>query len=114
LHALAQKATIQKSTAVLLLLVFLTSIAPRAFFHDMVANHEDLPDCRQLHHSTVLHQQGFNCHFDDLVVSVPIALLSDPAFVFTDFNFANNPASFYFSPTQSVFQHKESRGPPTI
>jgi len=96
------------------MLVFVISIAPRAFFHDVVANHEDLPDCRQLHHSTVLHQQEFNCHFDDQVVSAPFVLLSDPAFIFTDFNFANNPTSFYSSPTQSVFQLKESRGPPTI
>jgi len=109
---LAQKATIQKSTAVLLLLVFLISIAPKAFFHDLVANHKDLPDCRQFHHSTVLHQQAFDCHFDDVVATGPFELSTEPVAVLTVYCSSNQPNSFYHSHLQSFFQYKESRGPP--
>jgi hypothetical protein len=114
LHPLAQKATIQKCAAVLLLLVFLISIAPKAFFHDVVANHKDLPDCRQFHHSTVLHQQAFDCHFDHLVATDAFELLTEPAVVLTVYYFDNQANSFYHSHLQAFFQHKESRGPPSV
>lgn len=111
---LAHKTTIQKGTAVLLLLVFLTSIAPKAFFHDLVANHEDLPDCRQFHQSIVLHQQTFNCHFDELVVTGPFVLSSEQVVILSNNYIVAKQACFYRSRIQAFFQQKENRGPPLV
>jgi hypothetical protein len=111
---LAQKEIIRKSISVLLLLLFLISIAPKAFFHDLVANHKDLPDCRQVHQSTVLHQQTFNCHFDDLVATSPFVFSNEPIVIISAHYFIDKQASFYSSHLQAFFQHKESRGPPFV
>lgn len=109
---LKQKTTIQKTKAIFLLLVFAFSITPKALFHDLLANHKDAPACSQVHKMAVLHHEGYNCHFDDLVVSVPFLLVSDQPTGLTNFYFAKEQASFYSSFTQSFLQHKENRGPP--
>jgi hypothetical protein len=109
---LKYKLTIQKTTAFLLLLVFFISIAPKAYFHELVADHKDFSDCYQLHHSTVLHQQGINCHFDDLVVSSSFLSVMEQPFAVVHFYFEKKrfvSNSFYLS---SFSQHKENRGPP--
>jgi hypothetical protein len=95
------------------MLVFAISIAPKAYFHDLVANHKDVSDCRQFHHSIVLHQENFNCHFDDLVVSTPFLLLTDIIFDFTNLHRQNKQAIFYSSFLESFSHHKENRGPPS-
>ena len=71
---LKQCPVIQKFIAALLALVFLISIVPKTYFHDLIAHHKDISNCKQVHHKPILHQQGFNCHFDDLVVTLPFVL----------------------------------------
>lgn len=110
---LKQKTTIKKSIATLLILAFAISAAPKAFFHDLVANHKDFPDCNQVHKTAVLHHQRYNCHFDDLVVSAPFLLVAEQPIAFDNFYFEKKQSSFYFSFTQSFLQHKENRGPPS-
>lgn len=111
---LNSKAIIQKLKAAFLLLVFAISITPKTFFHDLIANHKDFSTCKQVHTTAVLHTQGYNCHFDDLVVSMPF--LQQPALPVIHLTIsyqekkivANTPFLSFFS------QHKESRGPPFV
>jgi hypothetical protein len=110
---LKTKTTIQKSAAIFLMLIFLISIAPKAYFHDLLANHKDFPACTQVHKTAVLHSHGFNCHFDDLVVSAPFLLLAEQPIVFINFHFDKKQPSFYSSFLQSFLLHKENRGPPS-
>jgi hypothetical protein len=110
---LKQKAIIQKSISVLLLLTFVISVAPKVYFHDLLADHKDFSDCRQLHHSTVLHHQGINCHFDDLVVTAPFLLQAAVIFTPFDVYFEQNHSSFYSSSLTCFSDYKESRGPPS-
>jgi len=95
------------------MLVFAISIAPKAYFHDLVANHKDFAACHQVHKSTVLHQQGYNCHFDDLVVSAPFLSATELPVIFSVFYFEQKQSSFYSSFLPSFLQHKEGRGPPS-
>jgi len=110
---LRQNRTIQKDIALLLLLAFTISIAPKTYFHDLVADHKDFSECHQLHHSTVLHHQGFNCHFDDLVVSAPFLLQAEPQLNAAEVCFDITQTSFYSFHLSSSSHHKETRGPPS-
>lgn len=110
---LKQATIIQKARAILLVLVLTVGITPKSFFHDLIANHKDYSDCRQIHKSTAFHQQGFNCHFDDLVVTVPYLLVTEQPVVSVNFYFEKRQPSFYSSILSSFSQHKESRGPPS-
>jgi len=62
---------IRKLIAALLLLIFAIGSSPKIFFHDLLAKHKDTIGCTKNHHSTAVHKQGINCHFDDLVVTAP-------------------------------------------
>jgi hypothetical protein len=114
LQSLKRKTAIQKTIAIVLILVFAVSVAPKAWFHDLVADHKDLPDCRQLHHSKVFHYQGFNCHFDDLVVTAPFVSSGEQAPLFTGLQPNKEQPVSYTSPLQALSQTKESRGPPCL
>jgi hypothetical protein len=104
--------TIKKSIAVLLLLVFTVSIAPKIFFHAAIAGHTDLPGCTDGAPTTHLHEEKPNCHFDDLVVSSPFSQQIDH-FEFASYFFhpeyLNSYKLSYFS---SLQLQKEGRGPP--
>ena len=113
MHSLKRSLIIQKSTAIFLALLFLISTAPKAYFHDLLAHHKDFSDCRQLHHSTVLHQQGINCHFDDLVVTAPFIVTTQQPIAELSLDFKKQHSLFYSSFPQSVWFHKENRGPPS-
>jgi hypothetical protein len=106
--------TIQKFTAIFLLLVFFISSAPKAYFHDLVADHKDFSDCQQPHHTTVLHQQGMNCHFDDLVVTSPFVSLIEQPIPSLNSYFEKRQSAFYSFLLPSFLQHKENRGPPSV
>jgi hypothetical protein len=109
---LKYKPTIQKTIAIFLVLVFFMSIAPKAYFHNLAANHKDFSDCHQLHHSTVLHQQGINCHFDDLVVSSPFFSACEFPIVIVHISFEKRQSAVPSLCLSSFSQHKENRGPP--
>jgi len=96
------------------MLVFFISSAPKAYFHDLVADHKDFSDCRQSHHSTVLHQQGMNCHFDDLVVTSPFVSSIEQPVPSLNSYFEKRQSAFYSFLVSSFLQHKENRGPPSV
>jgi hypothetical protein len=111
---LKRKTAIQKTVAIVLIMVLAVSIAPKGWFHNLVADHKDLPDCRQLHHSKVLHHQGFNCHFDDVVVTAPYVSTREQALLFVILLPNKEQPLSYTSPLQSLSQTKDSRGPPSL
>ncbi|MGZ3845489.1 MAG: hypothetical protein ACXVBH_05510 [Flavisolibacter sp.] len=112
--SLKPRTPIQKTLAIFLVLVFALGTAPKAWFHDLVADHKDQPDCRQLHHSKVLHQKAPNCHFDDLVVSAPFLFVTDLPILSGGLHYIKKVPVFYSSPLQSLSLHKENRGPPSL
>jgi hypothetical protein len=73
--SLKQQSVIQKWVASLLLVVFAISITPKAYFHEVIARHKDVSVCTHPPQAAhCIHKQGFNCHFDDLVVTAPFLL----------------------------------------
>jgi hypothetical protein len=111
---LRRETTIKKISAIFLLLVFAVSTAPKIYFHDLIADHKDFSTCHEVHKLPVLHQEGYNCHFDDLVVTAPYVLLTEQPVVFTNFYFEKKRPSFCSSFLLPFFQHKENRGPPSV
>jgi len=109
---LRQNSTIQKLITVVLLTVFTLGSAPKAFFHDLVADHKDGTSCNLSHSVAAIHNQGFNCHFDDLVVSGPFVLQSEPSTELFTIFFEKKLSAFSFSYFDAFLQHKENRGPP--
>ena len=107
-----QSTTIQRFTAFLILLVFTLSATPKVFFHDMVADHRDGPECILDHNTTVVHTQTFDCDFDDLVVSVPFVLEGESSEEIFRVYPETEQYSFYNSHPVQSFGHKENRGPP--
>jgi hypothetical protein len=80
---LKQNLFIQRTIAFFLLIVFTISMAPKTYFHGLLAGHKDISYCSEVHKaSSCLHQQGIQCHFDDLVVSSAYTLQFNPI-VFT-------------------------------
>lgn len=112
---LKRKLIIQKFLAFLLLLVFSISIAPKNYFHTIIADHKDVSYCNDAHKSTnCVHQQGVNCHFDELVVTVPY-LFQPQQIAFLPHRFYIEISSAYIS---SFLQYnaiaKENKGPPFV
>jgi hypothetical protein len=110
---LKQTTTIQRAKAIFLLLLLAVGIAPKAFFHDLIANHKDLPSCNQHHKTAVFHYQEYNCHFDDLVVTTPYLFENEQPVAFIQFYFEGKQSSSYSFHLPHFSQHKENRGPPT-
>jgi hypothetical protein len=98
----------------LLLLVFAISAAPRAYFHDLLAGHKDFSTCRQVHKTPVLHTEGYNCHFDDVVVTAPFVLQPVQAIAPASLVFETFAIPFTCSWHPVFLQIRESRGPPSV
>ena len=110
--SLFYRPAIQKFLSSLLLVIFTISIAPKLYFHDMVAHHKDRASCYQTHTRTVLHQMGYNCHFDDLVVTAPFLQTSEPTVNVGAVYIGKNYFSVYTSSFQHFVLYKDGRGPP--
>jgi hypothetical protein len=110
---LKQRSTIQKIIAGFLLMLFTISIAPKIYFHNLVADHKDVAGCGQLHKTAVLHLQGFNCHFDDLVVTAPYLSQTEEPVLLVHLVFEKKQPVFSSVFLSSFSQHKENRGPPS-
>jgi hypothetical protein len=109
---LTQKPTIQKILASLLLLVFSISFIPKSFFHDAIANHTDEATCSYSADKLCIHQKGFSCSFNDLVVAGPYVPINNTfsliqPFIHFTFKDWHNPLLL-----QQQFFGTESRGPP--
>lgn len=110
---LKQRQTIRKRIAWLLLIVFMVSTAPKTYLHEAIATHKDVSYCTHIHEtSACLHLQGFNCHFDNLVVTAP--------YIFQSYSFSLvvpirylHISTHYLSSYHSIISFsKDNRGPP--
>ena len=110
-----QKKTIQKRIAFLLLLVFMVSAAPKTYFHDVIANHKDVSYCTHLNEtSACVHLKGFNCHFDNLVVTAPYVVQSNPFSLIVPVRYIHLNTRYSFSYHSCFLSSADSRGPPAI
>ena len=112
---LEKKPTIQKFSAFLLLVIFTISFIPKSIFHDLIASHTDTISCdHPVKKAVCVHQQGFKCSFNDLVVTVPYVSFSN-AFNFGEPVTYSSFTSVFNAPVlQRYFFGTESRGPPGI
>jgi len=112
---LKQNNNIQRVIAFFLLVVFSISMAPKTYFHTVLANHKDVSFCNEVHKaSSCLHKQSVQCHFDDLVVNTPFfvqeeKLAVNPAIHFD--TFYSSYLSFYTNATAPL---RDGRGPPCV
>jgi len=97
-----------------MLLLFLIGIAPKAYFHDLVADHQDTASCETHHSTATLHTQTFSCHFDDLVVHAPFLLPLNSATEIPASQQVQFVVPAIEEHTNAVSMLKESRGPPAI
>jgi hypothetical protein len=111
---LEKQPIIRKIVASLLLVLFIMSSLPKAYFHDLVADHVDVVSCDQKHSEAVLHKQSVNCHFDDLVVTSHFVASPAPDFEIANFHFEKKVFVSFDSYQYSFVQHKEGRGPPAV
>jgi len=111
---LNKRTIIRKGIAFFLLLLFLTGSLPKAYFHDLVADHVDKVSCDQKHTSAVLHKQSINCHFDDLVVTSPFVTPVVSEFEAAVLHFEKEQFTRFNSYQYSFVQHTDSRGPPVV
>ena len=99
--------------ALALLFVLAVSVVPKTYFHDLIADHKDVLACdHSCRTSSHLHHQGFNCHFDDLVVTAPYVfqpfeILFSIDNLYQELNSAYTSSLLHYG----VF-YKETRGPP--
>ena len=110
---LRQQTPIQKLIAFVLLVVFTISIAPKLYFHDVIAHHRDTVVC---HHSentsSCVHSQPFHCHFDDLVVTAPFLTEAGQFSFLIAIKYLNKQPLFNPFYTSLSFSPKAGRGPP--
>jgi hypothetical protein len=96
-----------------LVLLFLFSITPKRYLHDLVADHKD--SCSYSHPKQAsVSQKGVNCHADDLVVKSPFASAGSCCdvslpHIYADFSLNNLVPVLY-----TCVEAKDSRGPPAV
>lgn len=98
----------------MLLLIFSISVAPKAYFHDLIAHHKDYSNCNDFHKNSVLHKEGYNCHFDDLVVSTPFTVPAERNLPPVTVYFDQPPVRFCFRSLPAFIKQIDNRGPPAI
>lgn len=98
-----------------MLVVFSISIAPKSYFHDVLANHKDEVHCPHPEPvSNCIHPKAYHCHFTDLVVTVPFVLerinidFDVPYSLSQEISIYNS----FFKPLR--FFEKIGRGPPAV
>ncbi|HVF80603.1 MAG TPA: hypothetical protein VM884_01645 [Flavisolibacter sp.] len=109
---MTQKPTIQKTLASLLLVFFSISFIPKSFFHDAMADHTDAATCNYSAEKLCVHQKGFSCSFNELVVTSPYDLLIATFSLVQPYIYAANTGRYYSLRLQQQFFATESRGPP--
>jgi hypothetical protein len=101
--------------ALALLFVLAVSVAPKTYFHDLIADHKDVLICdHSCRTSSHLHQQGFNCHFDDFVVTAPYVFQSCEILFSADNLYQDLNSGYTSSLLQYGIFYKDTRGPPSV
>lgn len=108
------RSVIQKFLAFGLLLIFVLSITPKLYLHDICADHTDFYGYTSNSDDTVISKAGFNCECQDLVVTTPF-IQSHFSAEFTlppaDAGFITASYQQFILTTQYT---KDLRGPPGI
>jgi hypothetical protein len=104
---------IQKGIAFLMVVLFLFSITPKKYWHDLLAAHTD-SYAGVVAGESSLGPAGFNCHADDLVVNTPFVEIppATEAFLWP----ATAPGAI-LDPVRAITYNpkaKDSRGPPAV
>jgi hypothetical protein len=106
--------TIRKISALGLLLLFSFSITPKLILHRLIANHKDTAYSVSKEKKATLDKTGFNCHCEDLVVTLPFLPQPEPVYTTqlasTIIPYSEKVSGF-LSLTQFFF---ELRGPPAL
>ena len=99
-------------TSLLLICTFAIGITPKSTFHDLIANHND--GCFDNHQfkGTQLTKEGYNCHFDNLVVESPYIWQPQPLPSLITGFFSSNQPSFKVELFSDYPYFSELRGPP--
>jgi hypothetical protein len=102
---------IKKIIALGLVLLFIFSITPKKYWHDLVVDHTDSYSFN-LNNEPSVDEAGFNCHVDDLVVKSPFVEVSllvptTPTFIYSD-----APTITLLKVKPKSVETKDSRGPP--
>jgi hypothetical protein len=67
-----QRPLIKRTVSLLLLLIFAFSITPKQWIHELVFKHKDVyTNCTDGYTRAHLHQSGFHCELDNIVVLSP-------------------------------------------
>jgi hypothetical protein len=112
---LKQQSVIQKWVAFLLLVVFAISVTPKAYFHEVIARHKDVSVCTHPPQAAhCIHKQGFNCHFDDLVVTAPFLLEKNNYSFDIIARYSNTSAVYKASFLACSLLQKKGRAPPAV
>lgn len=111
-NQLERNKIIQKFIAAFLLLIFSISAAPKIYFHDLIADHKDYSGCNDFHKNLVLHKEGYNCHFDDLVVSSPFIIQAEKVITPVSVYFDKPPVSLHSYFHSAFAKQLDNRGPP--
>jgi hypothetical protein len=95
------------------MLLFLISITPKKYFHDLIADHTD-DSLTTINHATSVNNAGINCHFQNLVVESPFTWY--PSLI--NFGFVpENAIEFSVDLPFYLFRHilsRDNKGPPAL
>ena len=108
--------TIQKIYSFFLLVVFALSVTPKIYFHDVIANHKDAAaSCdRPQQVKACIHQAGFNCHVDELVVTSAYLIIENIRSLLIASHFPEFNSTYQFLLSCNCLLNNESRGPPMV
>jgi hypothetical protein len=112
--SVAQSPLIRKFISAVLLLVFLLSAAPKAYFHDAVAGHKDQPvSCKHVdRNATCVHESHMNCHFDQLVVTSVFHFQALDLYPVLLNNAVSDYSQYAENPVSGRSTSPDGRGPP--
>jgi hypothetical protein len=112
---LKERLIIQKILASWLLVLFTISFIPKSYFHDLLADHNDVISCEHPgKDETCIHPKGINCSFNDLVVTAPYVTVSTAWNDLLPTIFTENKYSYIQPFLEVCYLAAESRGPPSI
>lgn len=97
-----------------MLLVFAISVMPKTYFHELLAGHKDGGCVHPPTKAPCAHQQAFNCHFDDLVVTAPFLKETPVITSFTKTETSLPDAHYPSWFAEGGIFHTTGRGPPVI
>jgi hypothetical protein len=94
-------------------LLFLFSITPKKYLHDLLANHTDSFWFGNSEEATV-SKKGINCNADDLVVKASFLNQHQSSHVSLPVSYSGYSSTYFLSNFLNHIEAKDSRGPPAL